>query len=159
MMNDEEQGLIYLCCVHTNNDLTDSFAFQRTAMMQVQYKKGNDSSLWSFIWFLITLSSATHLTTPVTWPPVTSYVLGNPLIYDNPLTNGDTDHGDTHHLCSPGPAVDPGSCQGSGPSGYWWLSRQTPTSPPLQPRSPVSPVETGLTPLERTQKKIIKVNT
>lgn len=57
-----------------------------------------------------------------------------------------TDLTDTHRLCSPGQAVDPGSCQGSGPSGYWWLSRQTPTSPPLLPRSPESPAETGLTP-------------
>lgn len=33
-VNDGEQGLIYLGCVHTKNESTVSGAFKRTAMMQ-----------------------------------------------------------------------------------------------------------------------------
>lgn len=59
----------------------------------------------------------------------------------------------THLVRSPEPAAGRGSCQGSGPSGYWWLSRQTPASPPPRPRSAASPAGTGPTPCFRDQIK------
>lgn len=62
---------------------------------------------------------------------------------------GGADLSDPHRLCSPGPAAGQGSCQGSGPSGCWWPSRQTPAILPPRPKSLASPAGTGPTPWTR----------
>lgn len=66
------------------------------------------------------------------------------------IAGGRNDLSDPHHLCSPGPAAGQGSCQGSGPSGCWWQSRQTPAILPPRPKSLASPAGTGPTPCTMT---------
>lgn len=65
------------------------------------------------------------------------------------IAGGRNDLSDPHRLCSPGPAAGQGSCQGSGPSGCWWQSRQTPAILPPRPKSLASPAGTGPTPWTR----------